>query len=58
MLHGIPGLIPAIAALGVVLALVYEKSGSLWPAMVVHGTYNTVVTVGLYMALAAGVEPP
>lgn len=58
VLHGIPGLIPAIAALGIVLALVYEKSGSLWPAMVVHGTYNTVVTVGLYVALAAGVEPP
>lgn len=57
VLHGIPGLIPAIAALGVVLALIYEKSGSLWPAIVAHGTYNTVVTIGLYAALAYGVGP-
>lgn len=58
LVHGIPALIPALAALGAILALVYERSGSLWPAIVVHGAYNTVVTVGLYVALALGYDLP
>lgn len=56
VLHGIPALIPALAALGVVLAVVYERSGSLWPAIIVHAAYNTAVTIGLYVALALGYD--
>ncbi|MEX1206391.1 MAG: type II CAAX endopeptidase family protein [Dongiaceae bacterium] len=55
VLHGIPVLIPAIAVLGVVLALVYERSGSLWPSIVLHGTFNAAMALGLYLALALGV---
>ncbi|MFA9479072.1 lysostaphin resistance A-like protein [Phycisphaerales bacterium AB-hyl4] len=34
--HALPGL----AVLGVVLGWLYEKTGSLWPAVVVHGGFN------------------
>lgn len=58
VLHGVPGLIPAIALLGALLAWVYERSGSLWTAVILHGTYNAVVTTVLYAALAQGIRPP
>lgn len=54
MLHGIPWLIPAIFALGIVLALLYERSGSLWAPILAHGLYNGVSVLLLYIALAAG----
>jgi len=55
MLHGIPLLMPALFVQGAILALVYEKSGSLWPAIVVHGVFNAVMMIGLYAALQSGV---
>jgi membrane protease YdiL (CAAX protease family) len=51
-LHGIVWLIPALAVIGVILALVYEKSGSLWPAVVVHALFNSTGVVLVYLALA------
>jgi membrane protease YdiL (CAAX protease family) len=58
VLHGIAGLIPAIALLGVILAWTYERSRSLWAPIILHGTYNIVVTTILYAALAQGIKPP
>jgi uncharacterized protein len=55
VVHGIPMLIPALLVTGLVLAWVYERSGSLWPPIVVHGAFNMVMVVVLYDALAAGV---
>lgn len=55
--HGILMLAPALAVTGLVLALVYERSRSLWPAIIVHGTINAVMTIALYAALAAGSAP-
>ncbi len=40
--HAIPWLIPSFFAIGVVLALLYERSGSLWPAVMAHGIYNAI----------------
>lgn len=55
--HGILVLAPALAVTGLVLALVYERSRSLWPAVIVHGLVNTIMIVALYAALAAGAVP-
>jgi uncharacterized protein len=55
--HGIAILIPALAVTGVILALVYERSRSLWPPIIVHGIFNTIMTLALYAALAAGMSP-
>jgi membrane protease YdiL (CAAX protease family) len=54
LLHGIPWLIPAIAVLGVLLAVIYEKSGSLWPSIVAHAIFNSVTVILLYTILAQG----
>lgn len=57
-LHGVPSLVPGIFLLGVILAWVYAHTRSIWAPIVVHGTYNAVVTTALYAALAQGVRPP
>ena len=58
VLHGVWWLIPALLLLGVVLALVYERSGSIWAAAITHGLFNSFTTVLLYLALATGIELP
>ena len=58
VLHGVPTLIPAIAALGVGLALIYEASGSLWTAVLTHALYNTLTLVLLFGLFRAGLEIP
>lgn len=57
LLHGIPFLIPVIVLLGAMLALIYEYSRSLWPAVVAHGVYNSITIVLLYALLAQGPAP-
>jgi len=52
VLHGIPWLIPAIAVLGILLAIIYENSGSVWPAALAHGLYNSISVSLLYALLA------
>ncbi len=54
-LHAIPELIPAIAVLGVILALLYELSGSLWTSVLAHAVYNTINVVLLYSLLSADI---
>lgn len=51
LLHGIAILIPALFVVGLMLAWIYEKSGSLWPAIVMHSTFNTIMLGLLYTAL-------
>lgn len=58
VMHGIPALIPAIVVLGVILAWVYEKTGSIWAPVIVHGLYNAIVTTIIYAAVAQGISLP
>jgi len=53
--HGLPQLMPALFAMGLVLAFIALRSGSLWPAVIVHGTFNSLMTLSVYIALATGV---
>ena len=57
-LHGAAILIPALTVVGVAFAVIYQRSGSLWPAIVAHGVFNGIMIVLLYAALAAGVKLP
>ena len=41
-----------VAGLGVVFALAYEISGSLWPPIAIHATYNSVGITLLFVMLA------
>ena len=54
-LHGVILLVPALTVIGIALALIYERSGSLWPAIVTHGVFNALMIAALYAALASGV---
>lgn len=50
--HGLPQLMPALAVMGLVLAVVAWRSGSLWPSVIVHGVFNSLMTILLYAELA------
>lgn len=41
--HGISVVLPAAILLGVVAALLYERSGSIWPAVTAHAVNNAIV---------------
>lgn len=56
-LHSILVLVPALLAVGVALAVVYHRSGSLWPVIVMHGVFNAIMIALLYAALSAGGLP-
>jgi membrane protease YdiL (CAAX protease family) len=58
VLHGIWWLIPALFVLGVALALIYERSGSIWASVITHGLFNSLTTVLYYLALATGTDLP
>jgi hypothetical protein len=46
LVHGLdPGAWLPILPVGVVLALVVERSGSLWPAVTAHGVFNAVAVL-------------
>ncbi len=42
--HGIPDIILPTAMLGLLFAWIYERTGSLWPAMLAHIAHNLLVT--------------
>lgn len=53
--HGIPLLLPALFLVGLLLGWLYERSGSLWPAVAMHGAFNTIMTTLFYLYLTQGV---
>ncbi len=57
-LHGAAILIPALTVVGAAFAIIYQRCGSLWPAIVAHSVFNGIMIVLLYAALAAGVKLP
>jgi len=57
-LHGAAILVPALTVVGAAFAVIYQRCGSLWPAIVAHSVFNGIMIVLLYAALAAGVKLP
>jgi membrane protease YdiL (CAAX protease family) len=53
--HLIVLLMPALFVVGLILGVAYERSGSLWVPIIVHGVFNSVMMILLYIALATGV---
>jgi membrane protease YdiL (CAAX protease family) len=50
-LHLSPVHFPSLLVLGLVLAWLYERTGSLWPAMVLHALHNAWVMIVAYSGL-------
>lgn len=57
MAHVIPLLFPALFVVGVILALVYEWTRSLWVTISVHVLQNGVTIIGLFLLQAYGHLP-
>ncbi len=55
-LHFVPILMPSLTAIGIALALLYHRCGSLWPVILAHGVFNAIMVIALYAALAAGLD--
>jgi uncharacterized protein len=53
MAHGIPHLIPALAVLGAFLAWSFERTGSLWVPIIIHGVFNGIMMIMVYALLSA-----
>jgi uncharacterized protein len=47
LFHFIPILFLPLAGLGVLLSWIYERSGSIWPGVIVHGLFNLVGIVDI-----------
>jgi membrane protease YdiL (CAAX protease family) len=58
VVHFTPGVFPPIFVIGLVLAGLYEITGSLWPSIALHAAVNSLAFIGMYladMAPAAGI---
>lgn len=50
VIHGFAGVIPPIFVMAIILALTYEYTGSLWPAVAVHAAVNSFSFIASYLA--------
>lgn len=55
--HGILDVLPGTAVMGAVLAIAYERSGTLWVPVTIHAMYNSLSLILLFAALHAGLVP-
>ncbi len=53
-LHGFSAVIPPIFAIGIVLALSYELTRSIWPAIAIHAGMNALAFISAYMTSISG----
>lgn len=51
LVHMVPGVLLPIFAMGVLFALLFEATDSLWPCILLHGLINSLAFVAAYFAL-------
>jgi membrane protease YdiL (CAAX protease family) len=56
-IHLIPVLIPGLFVIGLCLAFLRERSGSIWPGVLYHAMQNSLAMVAIYVALNLGAMP-
>ncbi|MFO7718201.1 MAG: CPBP family intramembrane glutamic endopeptidase [Thermodesulfobacteriota bacterium] len=50
LLHVQPLAVPPLFLLGLLFAVLYQRSGSIWPAIILHATLNALALIGVYLA--------
>ena len=50
LVHVLPGVLLPIFVMGAIFALLYERTGSLWPCIVLHGVINSLAFLGAYLS--------
>jgi membrane protease YdiL (CAAX protease family) len=58
VLHGEISIAAATFLMGIILAWIYEKSTSLWPAIIIHIINNSIKLLLLYLLVAFGMDIP
>jgi membrane protease YdiL (CAAX protease family) len=58
VLHGEISIAGATFVMGIILAWIYEKSTSLWPAISIHIINNSIKLLVLYLMIALGGDIP
>jgi membrane protease YdiL (CAAX protease family) len=46
--------IPPLVVMGIVLAIIAQRTGSIWPGIVVHATNNALVVLALWLTTTSG----
>jgi len=54
LFHGVNVVLPAAIVLGALNAILYERSGSIWPAVVAHAVNNTLIFATTRIAFESG----
>jgi membrane protease YdiL (CAAX protease family) len=57
VVHVIPVLLPGLFVVGLLLAYLRERSGSIWPGVLYHMMQNGLAMVAIYAALRLGAMP-
>lgn len=50
VIHGFGGVIPPIFVMGIILALAYELTGSIWPPILLHSAVNSLTFIVTFLA--------
>jgi membrane protease YdiL (CAAX protease family) len=57
VIHLIPVLMPGLFVIGLCLAFLRERSGSIWPGVLYHAMQNSLAMMAIYVALKMGTMP-
>ena len=50
VVHVVPGVLPPIFVMALIFVLIYERTRSIWPGIILHGVVNSLAFIGAFIA--------
>lgn len=50
VVHVVPGVLPPIFVMALIFVVIYERTRSLWPCIILHGAVNALAFIGAFLA--------
>lgn len=50
VVHVVPGVLPPIFIMALIFVLIYERTHSIWPCIILHGAVNALAFIGAFVA--------
>jgi uncharacterized protein len=50
VVHVVPGVLPPIFVMALIFVLIYERTRSIWPGIILHGVVNSLAFIGAFLA--------
>lgn len=50
VVHVVPGVLPPIFVMALIFVLIYERTRSIWPCIILHGAVNSLAFIGAFLA--------